>query len=138
VLLPNEEVKIVKGVFKGIYGYPEQIEMGNLVSDKLESTIHIKVDNKNVIQVGLDDVEFLYDDYLLYKSDAESGKPIKVIGKYRIKKDNLDKVLMDKYHEIISYSQKYQYCISAIPMDKVEFTFNGLSLTFDEIKNIIR
>jgi hypothetical protein len=136
-LLPDEEVKITKGIFKGITGYPEQIEMSNYTSDNLDSIIHIRVDNKNVIQVSFNDVEFLYDDYLVYKSEAETGKPVKIIGKFRIKNINLDKFLMDKYQEIINYSQRHEYCMSAIPFDKVEFKFNELSLTIDEIKKII-
>jgi hypothetical protein len=132
IILPNEEVKISGGIFKGITGYPEQIVMNGL-----NSTIHIRVDNKNIIQVDFNDVEFLYDDYLVYKAEADTGKPIQILGKFRIKKDNLDRVLKDKYQEIISYHQRHEYCISAIPVDKVEFNFNGLSLTIDEIKKII-
>lgn len=130
---PDEEVKIIGGKFKGIFGYPQEIEMSASETTK----IHIRVDDENVIKVDLHEVEFLYDDYLIYKKDYNKDSIIDVYGKQRLRKDMIDEYLKSKYaHELHSYLHP-EYCICAIPMNKVEFKFEDKSLTIDEIKKIV-
>jgi len=131
---PNEEVKIINGVFKGIYGIPNQIEM----SANENTLIYIEVDNMNTILVNIKDVEFLYDEYLIYKSESDTYKPINIIGKYRLRKDNLEKFIQDIYIKSLLSFEMCKFCISAVPLNKVKINFNGLELSLDEIKNIIK
>ena len=129
---PNEEVKIISGVFKGIYGYPEQIEM----SDSEATKIHIRVDSDNVIKVNLHEVEFLYEDYLIYKRDCIRDKVIEVYGKQRLRKDKVESYLISKSLSDCKNST-YSHNIYAIPLNKVEFKFEDKSLSLEEVKKII-
>jgi len=129
----NEEVKIINGVFKGIYGIPNQIKM----SVNENTLIYIEVDNMNTILVNMEDVEFLYDDYLIYKSEKDTYKPINIIGKYRLRKDKVEEFIQDIYLKSLKPCEMCKFCISAVQLNKLEFNFNGLSLSVEEIKNII-
>jgi hypothetical protein len=131
--LYGEEVKIINGVFKGIYGFPEQIEMNNILNVK-NTLIHIKVNEDNIIKVDINDVEFLYDDYLVYKLENYGEPKVReIIGKFRMKEDKIEEFLAQNYN-----SKNYPYIsICAIPMSKVEFKFENKTLTIDEIKKII-
>jgi len=129
-VLSGEEVKIINGVFKGLYGYPEQIEM----SIGENSLIHIRIDKYNVIKVNFTDVEFLYDDYLVYRLKCLGEPKVdEVIGKVRMRKDKVEDFLLQNYN-----SKDYPFIsICAVPMDKVEFKFQDKILTVEEIKKIV-
>jgi len=126
----GEEVKVINGVFKGIYGCPEQIEMS---SDK-NTLLHIQIDKDNVIKIDFSDVEFLYDDYLIYRLDCRNDhKVTDVICKVRMRKDKVEEFLAQNYN-----SKDYPFIsICAITMDKVEFKFLDKTLTVEEVKKIV-
>ena len=132
----GEEVKIINGVFKGIYGIPEQIEMSSMINSTENTLVHIKVDNYNVIKVNINDVEFLYDDYLIYKiNHMKIPKVQEIIGKFRIKKDRVNEFLALNYN---SMDLDFSYIsLCAITLDKVEIKFEDKTLTIEEIKKIV-
>jgi hypothetical protein len=132
--IPEEEVKIINGVFKGIYGYIEQIEM----SSNEKTLVHIRVNRDNVVKVNSNEIEFLYDDYLIYKRRYMGDPKVReIIGKFRIRKDNVEDFLIQKYNNEKDFNHYHYYGVCAIPMDKVEFKFGDKTLTIEEVKKII-